>query len=312
MELRQLRYFIGVCEAGGVLAASKTLHVAQPALSQSIASLEDELGAQLFQRTNRGMHLTDSGRTFLEHARVVLADIERARSSVQNSEQDVQGEVVIGLPTTVALVATLPILRAVRAQYPKVKLQIIESHSGFLTEWLRAGRLDLSVLFVSGNESSFEYRLLLEERLVLVTKPSEAPETKNVALRSLATWPLVLPAREHGLTKIIDRVCAEQGVTLDVVAEIDSLPNIKKSVQEGMASTILSPGAVADEVKAGSLSVTPIARPHISRQVACVTSMTRPMTPSTAAMVSLVTKQMRLLVDSGVWPARWIGEAASD
>lgn len=308
MELRQLRYLIGVCEAGGVLAASKTLHVAQPALSQSISSLESELGVQLFVRTNRGMTLTDAGRTMLEHARVVLADIERARSAVQHSALDIQGEMAIGLPTTVALVATLPILRATRAQYPKLKLKIIESHSGFLSEWLRAGRLDLSVLFVSGNESAFECRLLLEERLALVTTPGEAPSTKEVSLRSLAARPLVLPAREHGLRRIIDRVCTEHSVELEVIAEIDSLPNIKKAVLEGMASTILSPGAVAGEVQAGHLAVTTIARPHISRQVACATSMTRPVTPATAAMISLVTEQMRGLVEGGLWPATWVGE----
>lgn len=311
MELRQLRYLVGVCEAGGVLAASKTLHVAQPALSQSIASLESELGVQLFVRTNRGMSPTDAGRTMLEHARVVLADIERARSAVQHSAHEILGEVVVGLPTTVALVATLPILRATRAQFPKVKLKIIESHSGFLVEWLRAGRLDLSILFMSGNESSFEYRLLLEERLALVTAPHNAPSTKEVSMRSLTARPLVLPAQEHGLRKIIDKVCAEHGVALEVIAEIDSLPNIKRAVQEGMASTILSPGAVADEVRAGHLVVTTITKPHISRQVACATSMTRPLTPATAAIISLVTAQMHDLVAGGLWPARWIGKTAT-
>ncbi len=310
MELRQLRYLVGVCEAGGVLAASKTLHVAQPALSQSIALLESELGVQLFVRTNRGMNLTDAGRTMLAHARVVLADIERARSAVQHSAHEIQGEVVLGFPTTVALVATLPILRATRAQFPKVKLKIIESHSGFLVEWLRAGRLDLSILFVSGNESSFEYRLLLEERLALVTAPQDAPSTSEVSMRSLASRPLVLPTRDHGLRQIIDKVCAVHDVALDVIAEIDSLPNIKRAVQEGMASTILSPGAVVDEVRAGHLVVTTISRPHISRQVACATSVTRPLTPATAAMISLITAQMHDLVAGGSWPARWIGTTA--
>ena len=70
MELRQLRYLIGVSEAGGVLAASRSLHVAQPALSQSIAALEEELGVRLFLRTHRGMTLTPEGRTLVEHAHV--------------------------------------------------------------------------------------------------------------------------------------------------------------------------------------------------------------------------------------------------
>ena len=307
MELRQLRYLIGVCEAGGVLAASKTLHVAQPALSQSIAALEKELGVRLFLRTNRGMTLTDTGRILLEHAYVVLADVERARRAVQDTAYDIQGEVVIGLPTTVALVATLPILRATRVQYPKLKLKIIESHSGFLREWLRSGRLDLSVLFVSGDKSAFEYRLLLEERLVLVTSARDAPRAKEASLNSLASMPLVLPTQEHGLRRIVDRAFAEHGLVLNVIAEIDSLPNIKKAVQEGIARTILSPGAVADEVIAGTLVVRPIVKPYILRQIACATSLTRPVTPATAAMITLITQQMHSLVKEHLWPATWVG-----
>ncbi|GEQ78141.1 LysR family transcriptional regulator [Comamonas testosteroni] len=310
MELRQLRYLIGVCEAGGVLAASRMLHIAQPALSQSIAALEDELGVQLFVRTNRGMKLTSEGQTFVDHAHVVLADVERARSSVRPVEANLEGEVVLGLPTTVALVATLPILKATRARFGKLKVKIIESHSGFLGEWLHAGRLDLSVLFVSGNELAFECRPLLSEKLGLVTIPQNCPSNSETSLRSIADMPLLLPSKEHGLRRIIDNVCAEHGVQLNVIAEIDSLPNIKKAVRAGMGSTILSPGALSDEVSEGVLAMTTICTPHIERQVACATSITRPITPATAAMISIVTEQIEMLVNSGAWPAHWIAPAS--
>ncbi|MBS7781206.1 LysR family transcriptional regulator [Acidovorax sp. CCYZU-2555] len=306
MELRQLRYLIGVAEAGGVLAASRTLHVAQPALSQSIAALEDELGVALFLRTNRGMTLTAEGRHLLEHAHVVLADVERARQSVRSLSSQIEGEVVLGLPTTVALVATLPILQATRERFKHLKLKIIESHSGFLGEWLQAGRLDLSVLFVSGNEAAFECRPLLSEKLALVTLAGDAPRGRETSLRSLAQRPLLLPSKEHGLRRIIDSVCAQHGVQLDVIAEVDSLPNMKKAVRAGMGATILSPGAMAEDLDDGVLSMTTISGPHIARQVACATSITRPVTPATAAMISIVTEQIEGLVRSGSWPAEWI------
>lgn len=308
MELRQLRYLIGVHEAGGVLAASRTLHIAQPALSHNIATLEEELGTRLFVRTNRGMTLTDDGRTLVEHARVVLADVERARNAMRSAASKVRGEVALGLPTTVALVATLSILRATREQYPDLKLKIVESHSGFLSEWLRSGRLDLSVLFLSGNGEGFDHRPLLEERLALVTPVSDAPTRLEVPLALVAQKPLVLPAKEHGLRRIVDEACAKAGVTLQVIAEIDSLPNIKKAVQAGMACTILSPGAVAEEVRAGSLSIATINNPHMARAVATATSITRPITPATAAMIELVAAQLHSLVAGKLWPARWIGE----
>jgi LysR family nitrogen assimilation transcriptional regulator len=306
MELRQLRYFIGVSEAGGVLAASRTLHVAQPALSQHIAALEDELGCALFVRTNRGMTLTDAGRTFVEHARVVLADVERAKSAVRNISSSIHGDVVVGLPTTVAMVATLPILQATRERYPDIRLKLVESHSGFLREWLQEGRLDLAMLFASTPDSTIEQRPLLEERLVLVSEPSKAPRGREVSMQSLASRPLVLPSKEHGFRRIIDDACARAGIELDVVAEIDSLPNIKKAVQAGVACTVLSPGSVAEEVSAGTLVMVTLGKPHLSRKVTCATCVTRPITPAAAAMISLITEQMHRLVKEGIWPARWI------
>jgi len=236
MELRQLRYLVGISEAGSLLAASRTLHVAQPALSQAIATLEYEVGVKLFTRTNRGMALTDDGRTFVEHARIVLADVERAKGAVRRESTDLRGEVAVGLPTTVALVATLPILQAARRRYPGIRLKLIESHTGFLQEWLQTGRLDLALLFAAPSESAIEQRPLLEERLGLVTRTDGAPVLPETALSDAARHPLVLPSRDHGLRRIVDEACARCGVELDVVAEIDSLPNIKKAVDRMAAA----------------------------------------------------------------------------
>jgi len=121
MELRQLRYFVGISEAGSVLRASATLHVAQPALSQQISALEAELGARLFDRSSRGVTLTEAGKVFLEHARVVLADVERARMAVADSTVVPSGDVTVGLPTTVALVATVPVLQACRERLARAR-----------------------------------------------------------------------------------------------------------------------------------------------------------------------------------------------
>lgn len=307
MELRQLRYLIGISEAGSLLAASRILHIAQPALSQHIASLEHELGSALFVRSNRGMTLTDAGRTFVEHARIVLADVERAKNSVHLDQTDITGNVVVGLPTTVALVATLPILKAARARYPGIRLKLIESHSGFLREWLQIGRLDLTMLFGAPVDAGLEQRKLLEERLVLVTSAAGQRSGREVALRTVARSPLLLPGKDHGLRRIIDAACTRAGLTLDVVAEIDSLPNIKKAVEAGLAHTILSPGAVAEEVEAGRLAICTINRPYLSRTVVCATCVTRPTTRASVAMIALVSEEIESLVRSKAWPARWIG-----
>jgi LysR family nitrogen assimilation transcriptional regulator len=308
MELRQLRYFVGISEAGSLLKASARLHIAQPALGQQVAALEQELGARLFDRSSRGVTLTEAGKVFLEHAKVVLADIERARAAVRQSAAVPSGDVAIGLPTTVAQVATVPILKACREQLPQVRLKLVEAYSGFVHEWLLSGRLDLALLYGDQAEPALAKRPLLDDRLAFISGVrSDEPAPATITLTELAQWPLVLPGREHGLRRMIDEACAREGVTLEVVAEIESLPSVKRAVEAGLGHTILPLGAVAEEVAARRLSASPIDHPSIPRRVVCATNMARPTTPATAALVELVTEVIHGLVDSGAWPARWVG-----
>jgi len=307
MELRQLRYFVGISEAGSLLKASARLHVAQPSLSQQMAALEHELGARLLERSSRGITLTEAGKVFLEHARVVLSDIERARGAVRDASAVVRGEVAIGLPTTVALVATVPILRACRERFPELRLKVVEAYSGFLREWLQGGRLDLAVLFGDSAEAGLHKRPLLDDRLVLVTAGRGPHTPQKLPLSAIARWPLVLPGRDHGLRRIIDDACEPLGIELDVVAEIEALGSVKKAVEAGIGSTILPLGSVAEEVAAGRLRASTIERPSMSRRVVCATSVTRPETAATAAVMALLVEVLHGMVANGEWPARWVG-----
>ena len=307
MELRQIRYFVGVSEAGSLLKASARLHIAQPALGQQIAALEHDVGARLFDRSSRGVTLTDAGKAFLEHAKVLLADVERARAAVRESSRVPMGDVAIGLPTTVALIATVPILQACRDQLPQVHVKIVDGYSGFLREWLVSGRLDLALLFGDQGDTSLAKQALLEDRLAFVSSPQGPTAPRKMALSALSRWPLVLPGRDHGLRRIIDEACEPEGVKLNVVAEIESLPSVKRAVEAGLGNTILPLGAVAEEVAAGRLCASTIDSASMSRRVVCATSVTRPRTAAGNAVIRVVGDVVRQMVDDGSWPARWIG-----
>lgn len=307
MELRQLRYFVGVVEAGSLLQASARLHVAQPALGQQISALEHSLGARLFERSSRGMRLTEAGTVFLAHARVVLSDADRAREAVRAANLAPSGPVSLGLPTTVGLVATVPILAACRARYPQVKLRIVEGYSGFLREWLHAGRLDLSLLYGDAPDAALEKRALLDDRLALITAAAGAKLPRQMALSTLAKWPLVLPGPEHGLRRLIDDACGPLGIVLNVVAEIESLSSVKRAVEVGLGATILPKGAVAEEIAGGQLRASDIDSPRMVRRVVGATSVTRPRTTASVAVMDLVAEVLQQMVDEGSWPARWVG-----
>lgn len=307
MELRQLRYFVGVSEAGSLLQASGRLHVAQPALGQQIAALEADVGAKLFERSSKGMALTEAGKLFLTHAKVVLMDAERARLAVRETLSVPQGDVSIGLPTTVALAATLPILIACRDRLPGVRLKLVEAYSGFLREWLLAGRLDIALLYGDTLEPGLSKRALLDDRLVLVTSHRGTRLPRRLPLARLPEWPLVLPGVEHGLRRIIDDACAPHGLVLDVVAEIESLGSVKRAVEAGIGSTILPAVSVAEEVAAGRLRTVVIDSPRMSRRVVHATNVTRPATSAAVAVNALIQEVVHGMTQSGSWPARWLG-----
>lgn len=318
MELRQLRYFLGVVEAGSLLKASGRLHVAQPALGQQISALEDELGCRLFERSSRGMQLTEAGKGFVEHARLVLDDVERARSAVRQRGAAPAGAVAIGLPTTVSLSATVPLVRACREQLPQVQLKVVEAYSGYLREWLLAGRLDMALLFGSGADPLLRWQPLVDEGLALISRADRPADGRTggrkpasrIGLRRLAGVPLVLPGREHGLRRIVDDACAAIGLELDVIAEVDSLPSVKRLVEVGVGSTILPLAPVIEEVAAGRLVASTIADASMRRRVALATNVSRPATRAVTAVAQLAVALMRERVAAGDWPGRWLGPPA--
>lgn len=311
MEFRQCRYFVAVCDAGSLLGASRLLHIAQPALGQQIAALEHELGQDLFTRSNRGMSLTPAGEVFLGHARQILTDAERARQAVTQTQATPQGKVILGLPTTVGLIAAIPILKACRERLPQVKVQIIEAYSGFLREWLNQGRLDIAMMFGASVDAAVATRLLLQDRLTLVMPAEQALSTQGVALRRLADFPLVLPGQEHGLRKIIDDACAAAQIKLNVVAELDSLPTMKRAVEAGIGLTILPAGAIHEEAQGGSLRALPIRSSAMTRDVNIARNVTRVETPAVSAVHRVIIDVVHALVKSQSWPGKWLDAGRS-
>lgn len=100
MELRHLRYFVAVAETGSLtVAATQRLHTTQPSLSRQIGHLEEEIGAQLFKRSVRGVELTRAGRVFLDHARVVLSQVEIATESARRLAEPAKLYFVLGFLT---------------------------------------------------------------------------------------------------------------------------------------------------------------------------------------------------------------------
>lgn len=305
MDLRQLRYFAAIADAGSLTAAARVLGVAQPALSQHVLALESELGTRLLDRGAKGVRLTQAGATLLEHALVVMRDVERIREAVGSSGADIIGRVAIGLPTTIAIILAMPLLRAAFAAYPGVRIHLVESHSGFLREWIGSGRLDLAMLFNVTGAEDLDVTPLIVEDIHLVSQAGAGAQAREIGLRDLDDLDLLMPGQPHGLRKLLDDATVlASGRPARVMAEIDALPTLKRLVQAGLGHTLLPPAAVLDEVEAGTLAARKIVHPTIERHVALVSSSRRPRTRAHQAIAGTILDISRQLIDSGAWPGR--------
>ena len=147
MELRHLRYFVAVAEAGSLtLAAQRELHTSQPSLSRQIRDLEDEVGAQLLTRSARGIELTPAGRAFLDHARSVLSEVAAATEAARRMAHPAKPCFVIGFLTGHELTWMPEALRILRDELPNVDVMISSQYSPLLADGLLKGKIDAAFL----------------------------------------------------------------------------------------------------------------------------------------------------------------------
>jgi LysR family hca operon transcriptional activator len=169
MELRHLRYFVAVAEAGSLtVAAARKLHTSQPSLSRQIRDLEDEVGAQLLTRRARGIELTPAGRAFLEHARTVLSQVEAAAEAARRVAHPAKPCFAMGFLTGHELTWMPEALQILRHELPNIDVMISSQYSPLLADGLSKGKIDAAFLRREKGVPELVYRLLVKEPLVVV------------------------------------------------------------------------------------------------------------------------------------------------
>ncbi|MBP6896780.1 MAG: LysR family transcriptional regulator [Pseudacidovorax sp.] len=248
MELRQLRYFVRIVEAGSMSRAALELDVVQSALSQQVSRLEGELATRLLQRTPQGVTPTEAGLAFFHEAKLTLRHAEQAVRSAQQAR--LSGSVSIGLAPTTSALLGLPLMQAMRERYPEVRLHMVEGMSGHLAAMLRARELDLAILFghrpdalalhepASGAGRGWQVLPLMEEALFLIRSISQPALPPEVDIEALRTEPLILPTGPHGLRSAIDAAFDRAGIAPQVALEVDSLAMVMAAVDAGLGATL--------------------------------------------------------------------------
>lgn len=305
MDVRQLRYFLSVAKNKSFSRAALELNIAQPALSHHVANLEAELDVKLFERSTKGVTPTECGETLMRHAETIIRQVNQAALDVKVTSAHPSGVVSVGLPTSVSIGLTVPLLHEVENRYPAISLKIVENHSGYLSEWVLAGRLDMAILFDIDPEAPFDLVPLLQEQLYFVTAPGSFIEGReSIDLAEIASNPLILTGPSHGLRHAIDRHSNSVSPDMQVKIEIDSLIAIKQLVASGYGTSILPWCAIQDECAQGSLRAARIERPKIERKVYLASARGWPHSRASEVISHLVTE----LVGELVACDRWRGE----
>ncbi len=169
MELRHLRYFVAVAEAGSLtVAAEQELHTSQPSLSRQIRDLEDDVGAQLLRRNARGIELTPAGQAFLEHARSVLTQVEAAAEAARRVAHPAKPRFAMGFLTGHELTWMPEALRILRDELPNIDVMISSQYSPLLADGLLKGKIDAAVLRRERGVPGLAFRPLLKEPLMVI------------------------------------------------------------------------------------------------------------------------------------------------
>lgn len=303
IDLKQLKAFSTLAEFGSFSRSAGVLGVAQPVLSRQIKALEQELGVALFYRNGRGTVLTEAGKVLNQYAKELVDTVDRAASEVMALKSSPRGTIVIGLPPSVGIVLTVPLVQHFREAFPLISLRVIEGFSGHVLEWLLTGKIDVAVLYNAPRTGSLRAEPLLTDELFLLG-PAEGgilPDAESVPARLLSEIPLILPARPHGLRMLIDSMLGEAGIVPRVEIEVEAMPSTLGLVENGVGYTILSYSTAHARVQAGRMRAWRIVEPGITRQLILATSSQRPTTPAMRSLVAMVGQEVRSLTEQGLW-----------
>jgi LysR family nitrogen assimilation transcriptional regulator len=242
MQFRQLRYFVKIVDAGSFSRAASVVHVAQPALSQQIAELEERLGVMLLQRSARGVRPTAAGETLYKEASAILHQLDQLPSAIRPSSGEPEGTVSLGFASSLAPKLVGGVLEECRTSLPKVTLRISDGDSVTLGDRIASNSVDLAVLYEDEFATALTRRPLFRQKMYLISRMPLPDHEGRISLDRIADIPLVLPGAANGRRAKIDRAFAAAKLTPNVVLEADSLASEMWAVRTDAGCTILPVG----------------------------------------------------------------------
>jgi DNA-binding transcriptional LysR family regulator len=242
MDLRQLEYFVAVAEERNFTRAAERVHISQSGVSAQIRRLEQELGADLFDRSARTTTLTTAGKAALEHARAALAAVGAVGQAVGEVTEVIRGRLTVGMVIGCTIAPLFDALAGFHQAHPGIEIALLEENSESLVEGVRSGAFDLALTgTASAVPDGLEALTVVSERLVAVT-PAGHPlgGGRQVALRDVAAYPIICMPPGTGLRTVLDRACAANGLRPGIAFQASAADAIAGLATRGLGVGVLT------------------------------------------------------------------------
>jgi len=299
LNLKALQYFHAAARYGSIAQAAAHLHVAQPAVSRLIRKLERDLGVRLLTRTAQGVSLTGEGDHLLARTAPILKLLDQTRAEVRNWDQEPAGPVSVALmPAVAPLVAPLLVHR-VRDRHPKVLLSLSEGLGTVIADGVLTGQFDLGLFHADREVPSLAIAHLLDEPMFLIGPEADMDNAREtIDLGELPSFPLLLPEAPNPMRRMIDRLTADRGLTLDIRETVNSTAMIKAMVAAGLGYTIQSYSFFHEETQQGTPRFRVMKIAGMSRNWSLARLEGRPVGGAVLAVAGIITGIARGFADT--------------
>lgn len=235
MEWQQLEYFQTVANLQHMTLAAERLKLSQPALSRSIARLENELGVPLFDRQGRSIILNRYGQRFLKHVNRILYEYEESKREIQDMINPEKGEVSLGFLHTLGASYIPDLIRGFGKKYPGIKFQLHQNSTQILLNQLTSGEIDLCMSSPTESMPQIEWtHLWSEELFVIAPAGHHLAKLKKIDLEQIANEPLISFKKGYGIRKITDDLLQKAGITPKITFEGEEVRTVIGLVAAGL------------------------------------------------------------------------------
>lgn len=266
LDTRQLRAFVALADCGSFTDAARRVHLSQSAVSHAIKALEQQVRCRLFDRVGKQAHLTMAGESLLEHAQVILREMETAQNELQALGQWGRGRLRLAATTTACQYLLPQVLREFKESFPKCSITIQPADSPLCLELIEQNRVDLALSLEPLQPATLEVRSLFDDDLQFIISPLHPwAKTGIPSRRDISEQNYILYNRNSFTFRMIERYFSRESITLRTLIELGSMEAIKELVKINLGVSILAPWVAQKELKEGSLIALPLGRRKLSR-----------------------------------------------